>query len=418
MATREPRDPLADVLAQLATLRDELAEQRRVNGELREAIGVLQSAAQPASSVSGDLTSTPGAQGITVGAALAKDEASDAPGGAKRGKVGRRGLLLGAAGVATATVATAAIAASSAGTPTALAAANTSGANAILGQINDADQPTVFVNTSGINTNVIEANFTTTTTESPANNAIYAQAFFDTSVGHGTGGIGPAVGGAISGYSDTGFGVAGASLLGFDLMAYGGGLIYQSLQLGAFGPAGTPPPSGPNDAPGESLRDFFGELWLCTGFDGSGNSIWVRVSHTLPGANGGAINYLAKPIRLLDTRGGDSLAQIDGGGPIAGGSPTGAPYTLTIGGVSWQSVTVPSGVAGAMGNVTAVAGSGGGYLAIVPHGAGFTGTATLAYGPNQVVSNSFNTALSGDKLDILIGGSAANVILDLIAVVA
>jgi hypothetical protein len=73
---------------------------------------------------------------------------------------------------------------------------------------------------------------------------------------------------------------------------------------------------------------------------------------------------------------------------------------------------------GAIGNVTVVSTpAGGGYLALVPHGTGFSGTAILAYGLSQTVSNSFNVVLDGGQLDIIVGGNTTDVILDLFAVV-
>jgi hypothetical protein len=57
-------------------------------------------------------------------------------------------------------------------------------------------------------------------------------------------------------------------------------------------------------------------------------------------------------------------------------------------------------------------------VALVPHGAGFSGTAILSFSAGQVISNSFNVGLSGGKLDIIIGGNPTDVILDLFAVVA
>ena len=60
-------------------------------------------------------------------------------------------------------------------------------------------------------------------------------------------------------------------------------------------------------------------------------------------------------------------------------------------------------------------------MALVPSGAGFSGTANLAYVSGQVVSNSYNVGLSATgALDIILGGgtSGADVILDLFAVVS
>jgi hypothetical protein len=58
-----------------------------------------------------------------------------------------------------------------------------------------------------------------------------------------------------------------------------------------------------------------------------------------------------------------------------------------------------------------------GYVALVPHGIGFSGTAILAFNAGQTVSNSFNVGPSSGTLDIIIGNAGTDVILDLFAVV-
>ncbi|HEX6818890.1 MAG TPA: hypothetical protein VF120_10980 [Ktedonobacterales bacterium] len=107
-----------------------------------------------------------------------------------------------------------------------------------------------------------------------------------------------------------------------DLYAVGTGRIGQYLQ----GSAGAPT-SGTYTA-GEMLRDSDGELWLCVAGGSPGQ--WVRATHVVYGYSGGAVSYLSKPIRLLDTRGSDPNALHNGGGPDTTG---GSPYSLVIAGV-------------------------------------------------------------------------------------
>jgi hypothetical protein len=212
----------------------------------------------------------------------------------------------------------------------------------------------------------------------------------------------------VYGASNTGTGVVANSVFSVALTVEGTGRLLQTLQS----QVGSPNPSFTYTA-GESIRDKNADLWICLASGTPGT--WARVPHVVPGATGGATSYLAKPIRLLDTRHGASDALNEPNAPYAGGST----HSLTIAGVSFNSVTVPSSAVGAIGNVTVVAGSGGGgYLALVPHGAGFSGTAILAFSANQIVSNSFNVGLSSGQLDIIIGGNTTDVILDLFAVVA
>jgi hypothetical protein len=192
----------------------------------------------------------------------------------------------------------------------------------------------------------------------------------------------------------------------FDLGALGTGRILQ-VPIATSGA----PTSGSHFL-GEQIRDGSGELWLCTSTGAPGT--WVKAAHAVAGFTGGAISYLSKPIRLLDTRSGAGDALHNGGGPYAGGST----HALTIAGASFKGVTVPSGAQGAIGNVTVINPAGGGYLALVPHGAGFSGTAIMSFSAGQTVSNSFNVGLASGQLDIIIGSSSTDVILDLFAVVA
>lgn len=236
--------------------------------------------------------------------------------------------------------------------------------------------------------------------------------------GGGLNGTASSTGTGVVGLSQSGVGVSGTSTNGIGGTFHGG---LAPLALGLQGPPGQP--TSGNHSMGEIYADGNGDLWVCYGAGTPGT--WKRLAHlaapvientNLTDLSGGAITYITKQIRLLDTRGNDSLAQNDNGGnPIAYGSP----YTVPVAGVNWQQVQVPSDAVGAVGNVTVVADKGtGGFVAVVPQGAGFTGTANLAYSPGQIVSNYFNTALNGGALDIYIGSGSADVVLDLFAVIA
>jgi hypothetical protein len=280
-----------------------------------------------------------------------------------------------------------------------------SGNDLVLGASNDANAITSLTNTAG---------------SSPAPLVVFDNSTATTSTSDGLDGYGAAgaigvygeadsnTGSGVLGFSDVGWGVVGITVGGADIAALGGGLIYQIPQstVGA--------PTSGSFIPGVSIVDAAGELWICTVAGSPGG--WARVAHVASGASGsagGAITYVSKPIRLLDTRSGASDALNEPGAPYAGGST----HSITIAGVSFNSVTVPSAAVGAMGNLTVVNPTGSGYVALVPHGAGFTGTAILAYTAGQTVSNSFNVGLSSGELDIIIGGNTTDVILDVFAVV-
>jgi hypothetical protein len=226
--------------------------------------------------------------------------------------------------------------------------------------------------------------------------------------GAGLNGSANGTGTGVSGFSQIGIGVQGNSTSSLGGSFSGG---QAPLALGLSGTAGSPG-SGTHIA-GELYLDSTATLFICITAGAPGT--WVKMAHLAPGAtSGGAITYLSKPIRLLDTRSGATDALFLPGAPYAGGST----HAVTIAGDSYIGVTVPSRALGAMGNVTVVNPAGSGYIALVPHGAGFTGTAILAYSAGQIVSNSYNVGLSSGQLDIIIGGSTTDVILDLFAVVS
>ncbi|HZC06058.1 MAG TPA: hypothetical protein VE338_10480, partial [Ktedonobacterales bacterium] len=294
------------------------------------------------------------------------------------------------------------------------------GGNVILGQANDAGATTALANTP-----------TTTPTytlqvsndvQNLANAAIYAVTSganglyaVESNGGNGVVGIGlTSMGYGVYGGSDVGWGVVGDSGGGADIGSIGTGIIYQVLQGFAGAPSKNPDgtPAGPFLG-GESIRDSNGDLWLCVAAGSPGT--WVKVAHLSPGLPGGAISYLSKPIRLFDSRSGATDALFHPGAPCAANSST----TVQVSGDAYNGVTVPASVAGAIGNVTVLNAAGSGFVELVPSGAGFTGAANLAFAPGQIISNAFNVGLnSTGALDIYVGSSAVDVIVDLFAIVA
>jgi hypothetical protein len=213
----------------------------------------------------------------------------------------------------------------------------------------------------------------------------------------------------VAGGSNTGTGVAGVSNFGVGGYFSGG---EAPLQLAAAKVAGAPTSGG--HVLGEIWLDSTGTLWVCTAKGTPGT--WTRLSRVLSGSAGGAITYLSKPIRLLDTRPGATDALHNGGGPY---TSHGSPYPLTIAGASFNGVTIPNGAVGAIGNVIAIATTSVvGHVAVGRHGTS-SGLEVVQYSTaNQKVENSFNIALGSGQVDLTIGGSPANVILDVCAVIA
>ena len=430
-------EELAQLRATLAAQQAELATQRATIAQQQTAIAALQQGS--------DATEAAGAS------TLDGDALTEAP----PHKTSRRSLLVGAAGVAAAGAAAAAVVALSeppvahaanngaavnnaAHTANTTNVANATGSPLVLGNANDANATTILSNTSGSAPSpvlMVQANeFGSYAT------AIYAEAFANAGAapgaksgakkgngglpigaviagfpgqgagnavpGNGTGG--GAGGAAITAISDIGVGVDARSFGNVDLVMDGTGRMMQIPFIASGPPTGTATIFNQ----GESIRDGNGDLWLC--IVGGAPGTWVKVATLSPGLPGGATSYLAKPIRLFDSRPGQPAASNPGHQLLPNTSTK-----VSVAGVTYNTVTVPSPLAGAIGNVTVLNASGGAFVEIVPSGAGFTGASTTNIGgPGQIVANGFNVALSGGALDIYVAGVAVDVIIDLFAIVS
>ncbi len=123
-----------------------------------------------------------------------------------------------------------------------------------------------------------------------------------------------------------------------------------------------------------------------------------------------SVNFLAKPLRMLDTRPGATDAANTPGAKVGAG----ATYHLQLGGVTYQSETIPAGITGVFGNVTVINESGVGDLAVYVDGIAPPATATLHYNPGTIVSNAYMVGLSAaGKVAITALSSATDVIFDL-----
>ena len=322
----------------------------------------------------------------------------------------RRGLLRGAA-AATAAAAVATVAVG--GAQQAHAAPLTDGSAMTVGAANTATLTTALNDTAGTATYMFDVTSVSSNSTSAAihgassgSTSVYG---VDSSAGVGVEGD-TSIGVGVVGFATAqgGWGVLGASQNSVDVAAMGTGLMVQVLQGSVGIPAGT-------FSGGASIRDANGDLWLCVAGDGTTNGTWVKVAHLAPGAtSGGATTYLSKPIRLFDSRPSQPAAS-NPGHQLQPNTST----KVQVAGVTYNTITVPSPLAGAIGNVTVLNASGGAFVEIVPSGAGFTGASTANIGgPGQIVANGFNVALSGGALDIYVAGAAVDVIIDLFAIVA
>jgi hypothetical protein len=139
---------------------------------------------------------------------------------------------------------------------------------------------------------------------------------------------------------------------------------------------------------GDVLVDANGVLWLCIA-DGNPGT-WIKVSH-----NG--INLLSVPHRSYFTG--------SGGGPFLQAKQT---REVVLEGVV---PGMPANAAGVVGNLTAYATVGSGFLAAFPGGTAWPGTSSLNwFTPNQQIANGVTVALgtgSGGKKGINVYGDGS-----------
>jgi len=213
----------------------------------------------------------------------------------------------------------------------------------------------------------------------------------------------------VAGNSNAGIGVSGTSVSGLGAMFTGG---QAPIALGTAGAAGAP--TAGNHVAGEVYADSNADLWVCASSGTPGT--WQKLTHLVPGyTSGGAITFLSKPVRLLDTRAGyNDSSQNNNHQPCTSASPT----TVHVASVTYGGVAVPAGALGAIGNVTVLSNSGGGYLSLVPSGTGFSGTSNVNFAGAEIIANSFTVGLGGGAIDIYVGGTSIDVLVDLFAVIA
>jgi hypothetical protein len=232
----------------------------------------------------------------------------------------------------------------------------------------------------------------------------------------GGGSSGSGVGATGGGPNGPGINTTGAGT-GEGLIAIGGGAGGNGAKLQGGG-NGAPLNLVPSGSPGQptagvhSTGDFWvdsnGTVWvnLSTGTPG----VWARLGAVNPaffaGAqanDGGVVNLLPNPIRLLDTR---------SGAPWAGGSTHALQVTGTTD-LNGSTTKVPAGALGVIGNVTAVFPQGSGDLRLFPHGKPLPTTSNLNYNVNVTIANAATVGLDGSgQMDIFVDVSTTHVLFD------
>jgi hypothetical protein len=207
-------------------------------------------------------------------------------------------------------------------------------------------------------------------------------------------------------------GVSGQSTNGYGVVAQG------TLAPIRLVPAGGGPgaPETDQHAIGEIYMDPSGQMFQCVVAGNPGT--WRRLTAAAPGydnldtgaiGQGGSINLLRAPIRVLDTRFADSpAAPTRAVGPLNAGTSV----TLQMTGVSVGGISVPSGAIGVIGNLTSVNSGSLGYLRLYPAGVAVPASSSLNY-DKTAIANFCIVAVNGEgQMVVQANESATDVVFD------
>jgi hypothetical protein len=173
-----------------------------------------------------------------------------------------------------------------------------------------------------------------------------------------------------------------------------------NVLLDAQGAAG--PLRAVDHSEGEVVCDSNADLWYCVAAGNPGT--WVRLAGP---STSGSLQLLATPTRVYDSR-ANTLPAVDPKTPLTN------LVSRTID-CKANSSGVPAGARGVLLNVTVIAISPNGFLAVTPGGAGFTGTSTLNWSAaGAVIANSATSACgTAATIDVTAGGGGTtDVIVD------
>lgn len=168
---------------------------------------------------------------------------------------------------------------------------------------------------------------------------------------------------------------------GAGVIATGGTGSGAPLRLVSTGGAGTP--AGPS-IKGDIWIDSNATLYVCTTAGTPGS--WTRVTGVPAAGTGGAVNYLAQPVRVIDTRASSQVGPFTGPLPKNTISEMG-PFTGSPG-------NLPANIRGLIGNISAIGMSDQGFVTMFPGGSSVPSTATINFGPQVYAwANAFSVAV-------------------------
>ena len=208
----------------------------------------------------------------------------------------------------------------------------------------------------------------------------------------------------VLGRADAGTGVVASSVTGISLFVRDGGRILQDLR----GTTGAPTVG--SFSIGEMVRDALGDMYICTVGGSPGTWRKVTAQHPEYANAGGSVNLLAHPIRLIDSRGN--------GAPITNGNTRFThlvPLNAQVTGTVADSLSVPAGATGVLGNITATDALGSGYALVWPSGIPAPSTSNINFSTTSgAIANYFISALSTDgKLSVMSAFASTNLIVDI-----
>jgi hypothetical protein len=209
----------------------------------------------------------------------------------------------------------------------------------------------------------------------------------------------------VLGRADQGFGVIASSFTGVSLLVRDSGRIQQQLR------PTTGAPSAGTFSIGEMVRDLAGDMYICTASGTPGTWRKVTAQHPAFANAGGSINLLPRPIRLVDSRGN--------GAPITNGSAKLTPGTVVtaqITGTVADSLSVPAGATGILGNLTATEATGPGFALVWPTGQPQPATSNINYSAvtaNPAIANYFISALDASgNMNIMCAAASTHILVD------
>ena len=321
---------------------------------------------------------------------MARLEGRD-PGSAVKKQSDRRGFLRLGAGAVLGALGWAAV--------RAVPASAATGGNMVLGNANSADAATTLI-TTGADPQVLGVEAagttwvegTTGTFTAPLQGLGTGQGASTTLVDGVDGWAGGTKGAGVYGLSDTGYGVIGESNQGIGLYARTSGRIRQDGLLAAGLPGYTPNPF-------EQVRDLNGVLWIS---DVSG--AWRRVNTVrVDAADGSGVPFA--PFRVFDTR------LLPGGARKAANSTT----IIPIAGQGLLASNIPTDAIAVMGNLTATAYTGRGFLALSPAGVTVATSSVNFITGQAAIANGFIVGLNGGGVQVKVAGHSTHFLIDITA---